>query len=105
MPEPLSAEAKKRDLKTFAMTKQVGRHSGFCAAIKRGGIDRVVAVDMACAFPCHRAGMGIGHLGHLVQIPRHEAGTAAAVLQPDYWTVFSDERRKRRLMRRNECRP
>ncbi len=87
-------EAKKRDLKTFAMTKQVGRHSGFCAAIKRGGIDRVVAVDMACALPCHRAGMGIGHLGHLVQIPRHEAATAAAVLEPDYWTVFSDDKAK-----------
>ncbi|MGI9498988.1 MAG: alanine racemase [Geminicoccaceae bacterium] len=81
--------ASKRGLKAFAMTKQVGRHSGFCAAVKRGGIDRVVAVDMACARPCHRAGLGIGHLGHLVQVPRHEA-TTASNLEPDYWTVFSD---------------
>ena len=31
----------------------------------RGGIDRSVAVDMACARATHRAGMKVGHLGHL----------------------------------------
>ena len=81
--------ASKRGLKAFAMTKQVGRHSGFCAAVKQGGINSVVAVDMACARPCHLAGLGIGHLGHLVQVPRHEAATASS-FEPDYWTVFSD---------------
>ncbi|MGB7268820.1 MAG: alanine racemase [Albidovulum sp.] len=79
-------------LKTFAMTKQVGRHSGFCKAVMRGGIDRAVAVDMACAVACKRAGMKVGHLGHLVQIPRGEADLAAGHIAPDYWTVFSDEK-------------
>ncbi len=79
-------------LKTFAMTKQVGRHSGFCEAVMRGGIDRCVAVDIACAVACHRAGLKVGHLGHLVQIPRGEADLAAGYLQPDYWTVFSDDK-------------
>ena len=83
-------EARKHDLKTFAMTKQVGRHSGFCQAVMRGGIDRAVAVDMACALACDRAGLKTGHLGHLVQVPRHEAAFAGVNLQPDYWTVFSD---------------
>lgn len=83
-------EAAKHGLKTFAMTKQVGRHSGFCQAVLKGGIDRSVAVDMACALACDRAGLKTGHLGHLVQIPRREAAFAAAKLQPDYWTVFSD---------------
>lgn len=83
-------EAQRHGLKTFAMTKQVGRHSGFCQAVMRGGIDRAVAVDMACALACDRAGLKTGHLGHLVQIPRHEAAYAGANLQPDYWTVFSD---------------
>lgn len=83
-------EAAKHGLKTFAMTKQVGRHSGFCQAVQKGGIDRSVAVDMACALACDRAGLKTGHLGHLVQIPRREAAFAAAKLQPDYWTVFSD---------------
>tara|TARA_R110000764_G_scaffold54744_2_gene119367 strand:+ start:5123 stop:6343 length:1221 start_codon:yes stop_codon:yes gene_type:complete len=81
-------EADKLGLKTFAMTKQVGRNSSFCAALKKGGIDRVVAVDMAGAIACSRAGLKIGHLGHLVQVPRGEAGFAAT-LKPDYWTVFN----------------
>ncbi len=87
-----ASEASRRGMKTFAMTKQVGRNSGFCRAVKRGGIDRAVAVDMACAIACHRAGLKTGHLGHLVQVPRHEAATAARALRPHYWTVFSDEK-------------
>lgn len=84
--------AQKLGLKTFAMTKQVGRHSGFCQAIMRGGINRSVAVDMDCAVACHRAGLKTGHLGHLVQVSRSDADFAAAQLQPDYWTVFSNEK-------------
>jgi len=84
--------ANRLGLKVFAMTKQVGRNSGFCRAVARGGIDRAVAVDMACAAACHRAGLGIGHLGHLVQVPRHEAAFAASTIQPDFWTVFSEEK-------------
>ncbi len=85
----LATEAHKYGLKTFAMPKQVGRHSGFCQAAMRGGIDRSVAVDLACAIACDRAGLKTGHLGHLVQIPRQEAAFAT-LLQLDYWTVFSD---------------
>ena len=83
------AEARKCGLATFAMTKQVGRHSGFCQAVMNGGIDRSVAVDMACAVACDAAGLKTGHLGHLVQVPRHETDYAAAKIKPDYWTVFS----------------
>ncbi|EKF20215.1 alanine racemase [Nitratireductor pacificus] len=86
------AAADRHGLKVFAMTKQVGRNSGFCQAIMRGGIDRAVAVDMACAVACDRAGLKVGHLGHLVQIPRFEADMAASRLRPDYWTVFSREK-------------
>ncbi|MCL6285676.1 alanine racemase [Ruegeria sp. 2012CJ41-6] len=85
-----SQAASKLGLTTFAMTKQVGRHSGFCQAVMRGGINRSVAVDMPCAVACDRAGLKIGHLGHLVQVPRHEADFAASNLRPDFWTVFSD---------------
>ena len=81
-------EAERLGMTTLAMTKQVGRHSGFCRALQTGGIRDVVAVDMQCATACLRAGMRIGHLGHLVQVPRHEARTAVA-LRPEYWTVFS----------------
>src|SRR5690606_14738410 len=34
-------------------------------------------------------GLKVGHLGHLVQIPRHSA-TEAAALEPLFWTVFSE---------------
>ena len=84
------AEADKFGMKTFAMTKQVGRNSGFCQAVMDGGILKSVAVDLACAAACLRGGMQTGHLGHLVQIPRHDAEYAAAVVKPDFWTVFSD---------------
>ena len=83
-------EADSLGLTVFAMTKQVGRNSGFCRALLRAGIDRSVAVDMACARACHAARLRVGHLGHLVQIPRFEAEPAAREIAPDYWTVFND---------------
>ena len=86
----LFAEAAARHgMKVFAMTKQVGRNSGFCSAARRGGIDRSVAVDIACATASKRADLPVGHLGHLVQVPKHEAAYAAKSIAPDYWTVFS----------------
>ena len=86
------AEAATRlGLTTFAMTKQMGRNASFCAAVERGGIGKAVAVDMECARAAHRAGLKIGHIGHLAQVPRHEADAAAA-FQPDYWTVFNLEK-------------
>jgi predicted amino acid racemase len=83
--------ARKLDLKLFAMTKQMGRNASFCQALKRGGINKAVVVDMECARACRRADLAIGHLGHLVQVPRAEAATAAA-MAPDYWTVFNGEK-------------
>ena len=78
-------------LEVLAMTKQMGRNGDFLKAVKTGGIGRVVAVDMECARAGHRAGLGLGHVGHLVQVPRAEADAAAA-MAPDYWTVFSMEK-------------
>ncbi len=89
----IAGEAAKHGLKTFAMTKQMGRNGSFCRAVMRGGVRAAVAVDMECARACHRAGMQIGHIGHLVQIPRHEA-KAAAAMAPAYWTVFAQEKAK-----------
>ena len=83
--------ARKLDLKLFAMTKQMGRNPAFCRALKSGGISKAVAVDMECARACRRADLAIGHLGHLVQVPRAEA-EAAAAMAPDYWTVFNIEK-------------
>src|SRR3954471_399922 len=89
----IEEEARRLGLKVFAMTKQMGRSPSFCKALARGGIGKAVAVDMQCAHACARAGLAIGHIGHLVQIPRAEADAAAA-LAPDYWTVFNVEKAK-----------
>jgi predicted amino acid racemase len=78
-------------LKVFAMTKQMSRSPSFCKAVVRGGIAKAVAVDMEDARACHRAGLHLGHIGHLVQIPKAETA-AAASLAPDYWTVFNVEK-------------
>src|SRR5579872_6392903 len=87
----IASAAGKLGLKVFAMTKQMGRNPSFCQAAARGGIVSAVAVDMEDARATHRAGLGLGHIGHLVQVPRFEADAAAA-LSPDYWTVFNLEK-------------
>ena len=84
----LCSRARDLDLTVYAMTKQIGRAPAALDAIAAGGADGFVAVDMACARPIVRSGHGLGHLGHLVQVPRGEAAEAAG-LAPDYWTVFS----------------
>jgi predicted amino acid racemase len=86
----LRTEADRLGLQLFAMTKQVGRNPSFLAALRDAGVTSCVAVDMACARVVHREGMTLGHIGHLVQVPRAEAAAAAA-MRPRYWTVFSLE--------------
>lgn len=87
----IAGVAGKLGLKVFAMTKQMGRNPSFCQAAARGGIASAVAVDMADARATHRAGLALGHIGHLVQIPKFEADAAAA-RSPAYWTVFNSEK-------------
>ena len=84
-----AAEAGRLGLTAFAMTKQMGRNPDFCRALVDGGIPASVAVDMVDARATVAAGMRLGHLGHLVQVPRAEAAAAAA-MAPDNWTVFED---------------
>ena len=82
-------EADRLGLEVFAMTKQVGRGAPFAQAVKAGGIDSAVAVDLDCAVAADAGGLRIGHIGHLVQIPTGQADVAAA-LDPANWTVFND---------------
>ncbi len=78
-------------LKIFAMTKQIGRNPAVIHALMEAGIDSAVCVDMADARRVHEAGMKIGHLGHLVQVPFAEI-RAAVDMEPQYWTVYSLEK-------------
>ena len=84
----IAQEAARLGLEVFAMTKQAGRHPALMAAVRRGGIEAGVAVDMGCVRALVAGGMRMGHVGHLVQVPRHDAAEAAATA-PDNWTVFS----------------
>ncbi|MFZ4896306.1 alanine racemase [Plantibacter sp. Mn2098] len=85
----LAAEAARLGLTPFAMTKQIGRNPDASLAIAAGGISHSVGVDLECAIAAAAGGLRAGHLGHLVQIPKHRAAAAAA-LAPLYWTVFSE---------------
>ncbi len=85
----IAAEAGRLGLEVFAMTKQVGRHPALIAAVRRGGIAAGVAVDMECVRALRDGGMELGHIGHLVQVPRHDAAEAAATA-PHNWTVFDE---------------
>ena len=87
----ISTKADSLGLTVMAMTKQMGRNESFCRAVMRGGIVRSVAVDLECALATKRAGMELGHIGHLVQIPKWEADSAAR-LSPTWWTVFNAEK-------------
>jgi predicted amino acid racemase len=89
--EAMRAEGERLGLEVFAMTKQVGRAPAFVRALVDAGITDGVAVDMTDARALARSGMSLGHVGHLVQVPQAEAGTAAA-LGPANWTVFSDDK-------------
>lgn len=89
----LGAEASRLGLKVLPMTKQIGRNPAALRLMKRKGMGACVAVDMADAYAIRRARLTVGHLGHLVQVPRAEALDAAA-MQPTYWTVFSEEKAK-----------
>jgi predicted amino acid racemase len=75
-------------LTLYQMTKQWGRNPVVAQAVAQAGIPKVVAVDFEEARVMHRAGLQIGHLGHLVQVPRAELGAAVA-MRPDQVTVQS----------------
>lgn len=85
----IKAEADQLGLELLAMTKQVGRNPDMIRVLVDAGINQAVAVDLQCAVAAAAGGLEIGHIGHLVQIPRREAATAAS-LHPRLWTVFSE---------------
>lgn len=89
----MKSKADRLGLKVFAMTKQIGRNPTVMHTLMEAGIDSAVCVDMADARRVHAAGMKIGHLGHLVQVPFAEI-PAAVNMRPQYWTVYSLQKAK-----------
>src|SRR3954449_535490 len=73
----------------FAMTKQIGRNPDVSRVLSEEGITHAVGVDLQDAEADAAGGLRIGHLGHLVQVPRFEAARGAT-LEPSFWTVFNE---------------
>ncbi len=88
--QALAREAKKQDIELFFMTKQIGRNALVARTIVEAGIEKAVAVDPWEALTLHKHGIKIGHVGHLVQIPKHMIRKLLD-LEPEYVTVFSYE--------------
>ncbi|MFS0750477.1 YhfX family PLP-dependent enzyme [Oceanobacillus sp. 1P07AA] len=86
----LCREAKKQDIELFFMTKQFGRNELISKAIMESGITKAVAVDPWEAVQLYQYGVDIGHVGHLVQIPKRMIHKILEI-EPDYITVFSYE--------------
>jgi predicted amino acid racemase len=87
----LAEEARKQGITLYMMTKQIGRNPEIAKRIAAAGIKQAVAVDPWEALVLAKAGVSLGHVGHLVQIPN---GMIAEILsyRPEVITVFSLEK-------------
>lgn len=77
-------------IQLYFMTKQFNRNPQVIKAIAGAGIERGVAVDIDDARAIRQAGVALGHVGHLVQIPRAHLRQVLA-WRPEVWTLFGLE--------------
>ncbi|MBU5268083.1 YhfX family PLP-dependent enzyme [Virgibacillus proomii] len=89
----LNKKAKKLDIELFFMTKQFGRNPVVTEAIVEAGIKKAVAVDPWEAITLSKTSVKLGHVGHLVQIPKQMISPILD-LSPEFITVFSYENAK-----------
>lgn len=84
-------QAERLGLRVLPMTKQLSRNPAVLGVLAQQGLGDFVVVDTEGARQVSDAGHNIGHVGHLVQVPQHQANWVAG-LHPDYWTVFSPKK-------------
>ena len=89
----LKDEADKYCIKLYFMTKQIGRNPLICKEFMKLGYDGGVVVDFKEAEVMIDNGIKIGHVGHLVQIPKALIEKVVKS-RPDYITVYSIEKAK-----------
>lgn len=75
----------------YMMTKQIGRNPDLARIIAENGIEKAVAVDPWEAVTLGEAGIQLGNVGHLVQIPTHMLERILH-FRPEVVTVFSLEK-------------
>lgn len=87
----IAAEANKYGLKSYFMLKQLGRNPLVANSLADMGFCGAVCVDYREALVMARANVPIGHVGHLVQLPRN-AIESVLCAHPDVVTVYSVEK-------------
>jgi predicted amino acid racemase len=87
----MAQEARRVGIRLYLMTKHYNRNPLVTGVALDAGIDSTVCVETADALYLSRFGLPVGHVGHLVQIPR---GHIQAVLEtrPEIMTIFSVEK-------------
>jgi predicted amino acid racemase len=85
----LRAAAEQAGLRLYFMTKQHGRNPELFRRVVREGAKETVAVAMEDARILHRHGLGLGHVGNLVQVPRAELEKVVATYRPEVISVFT----------------
>lgn len=83
----LKERARELGLRWYFMSKQIGRDPMVLSAVVDPGSKQVVAVDVQEAQQIHRHGIGLGHVGHLSQIPSSEVRSVLE-MEPEVVTVF-----------------
>ena len=81
-------------IKLYYMSKQLGRNPYICKKIDELGYEGAVVVDYKEARVLHDAGVKIGHIGHLVQIPNNYIEDILE-MSPQIITIYSIEKAKK----------
>jgi len=84
----MSEAAAVNNLSLYFMSKQLGRNPLAAQAVVEAGIKKAVAVDPWEARTLARAGIELGNIGHLVQVPTSMLSEMIAY-QPEIMTVYS----------------
>ena len=77
-------------IEQYVMTKQCNRNPSMIKAFMEEGLDKAVAVDIICINNLQKHDMALGHVGHLVQVPRHQVKRVLK-FSPEVWTVYGYE--------------
>lgn len=85
--------AKDADIRLYFMLKQLGRNPYIAKELVKAGYEGAVVVDYKEADIMMKAGIPIGNIGHLVQVPNAQLERVAAY-GPEVITVFSKEKIK-----------
>src|SRR5699024_3553153 len=91
--EALLDAANENSINLYMMTKQIGRNPLVAKKIAEAGMAKAVVVDPWEALTLGKAGVKLGNVGHLVQIPNNMLEEIIK-LSPEVITVFSLEKAK-----------